>query len=96
MPQAHFYSKPTSVYMACKLLLEGQAISQITLMRSGHGWRLGAIIHRLKTEYAWPIHTTYSSPDHVAFYSLKADVDLTALCFPPSAKALGKLVRGAE
>jgi len=51
---------------------------------------LGAIIHRLKTEYAWPIQTTYSTPDNVAFYSLKADVDHTTLRFPPSASALGK------
>ncbi len=90
-----FYSKHTSVHMACKLLLDGQTISQITLMRSGHGWRLGAIIHRLKTEYGWPIHTIYSTPDNVAFYSIKADIDRTALRLPPSASALGKL-EGAE
>ena len=95
MTDDKFYSKPTSVYMACKLLLEGQTISQVTLMQTGHGWRLGAIIHSLKTKYAWPIQTTYSTPDNVAFYSLKAGIDRTALRFPQSASALGKL-EGAQ
>jgi len=90
MTQETFYSKPTSVYMTCKLLLEGQTISQITLMQSGHGWRLGAIMHRLKWEYGWPIQTEYTSPGNVALYTLSPDADRSALRFPKSAKALGK------
>ena len=90
-----FYSKPTQVFWTCKALLEGREISHRTEIREVRGWRLGAIIHRLKTDYCWPIQTTYSTPDNVAFYSLKADVDRTTLRFPPSASALGKL-EGAE
>jgi len=85
-----FFSKPTQVFWTCKALLDGREISHRTEIREVRGWRLGAIIHRLKTEYAWPIQTTYSTPDNVAFYSLKADVDHTTLRFPPSASALGK------
>ncbi|GAA6176967.1 hypothetical protein [Sulfitobacter pacificus] len=90
MAQANFYSKPTSVYMACKLLLDGQTISQITLMQSGHGWRLGAIMHRLRWEYGWPICTEYTS-GHIALYSLAPGTDTATLRFPKSAKALGKV-----
>lgn len=89
------HSGPTQVYWTCKALLDGRTISHRTEIREVRGWRLGAIIHRLKSEYAWPIHTTYSTPDNVAFYSLKADVERTTLRFPPSASALGKL-EGAE
>jgi hypothetical protein len=95
MTDDKFYSKPTQVFWTCKALLDGRTISHRTEIREVRGWRLGAIIHRLKTEYAWPIHTAYSAPDNVAFYSLKTDVDRTALSFPRSAAALGKL-EGAE
>ena len=90
-----FYSKPTQVYWTCKALLDGRTISHRTEIREVRGWRLGAIIHRLKNDYAWPIHTTYSTPDNVAFYSLTAGTDCTALRFPPSASALGQ-VEGAQ
>ena len=89
MPQANFYSKPTSVYWTCKALLSGDTISQLTQIQHVKGWRLGAIIHRLKSEYGWPIQTAYRFPDNVAFYSLSKTADRAKLSFPPSAKALG-------
>ena len=89
MAAANFYSKPTSVYIACKLLLDGQTISQITLMQSGHGWRLGAIMHRLRWECGWPIYTEYTS-GRIALYSLAPGTDPTKLRLPKSAEGLSK------
>ncbi len=99
MPQAHFYSKPTSVYWVCDALMNGRTISQATQIKHVRGWRLPAIVHRLKTEYAWPICTEYSKPDNVAFYTLPKDVDRSKLRLPKSAKTLTKkdafaLIRG--
>ncbi len=90
MPQANFYSKPTSVYWTCKALLDQRTISQLTQIQNVKGWRLGAIIHRLKHEYGWPIHTEYTSPGHVALYSLAPGTDRAALRFPKSAKSLAQ------
>jgi hypothetical protein len=88
MTEQQFFSGQTQIFWACKALLDGRIISHRNEIREVHSWRLGSIIHRLKAEYEWPIHTSYSTPDHVAFYSLKSDADRTILRFPPSAKAL--------
>jgi hypothetical protein len=85
-----FYSGKTQVFWTCKSLLDGLTISHITEIREVRGWRLGAIIHRLKADYAWPIQTSYRKPDNVAFYSLSTDADRSSLRFPPSAKMLGQ------
>lgn len=90
MTQPHFYSKPTSVYWTCKALLDGRTISHQTEIREVHGWRLGAIVHRLKAEFGWPICTEYTSPGRIALYRLSPDADRTKLRFPKSAKALCK------
>jgi len=89
MKPDQFYSGQTQVFWTCQALLKGRTISHVTEIREVRGWRLGAIIHRLKTDYAWPIQTTYRKPDNVAFYSLSPDADRSALRFPPSASALG-------
>ncbi len=89
MKPDQFYSRPTQVYWTCEALLNGRTISHVTEIREVRGWRLGAIIHRLKSEYAWPIKTTYRKPDNVAFYSLSPDADRATLRFPPSASVLG-------
>lgn len=91
MTQAHFYSKPTSVYWTCKALLDKRTISQLTQIQNVKGWRLGAIIHRLRHEYGWPIHTEYTSPGHIAFYSLAPGTDPATLRFPKSAMSLHKM-----
>jgi len=81
------YSSETQVFWTCKALLDNRTINHRMEFREVHGWRLGAIIHRLKHDYGWPIHKV-SGPRNVAFYSLKADIDRTKLRFPPSARAL--------
>jgi hypothetical protein len=85
-----FYSGKTQVFWTCKALLDGRTINQQTEINEVRGWRLGAIIHRLKNEYNWPIEPDYRGPQNVAHYSLKAGIDRTTLRFPPSAKALRK------
>lgn len=86
-----FYSGQTQVFWTCQALLKGRTISHVTEIREVRGWRLGAIIHRLKSDYAWPILTTYRKPDNVAFYALSPDADRKALRFPPSAQTLSKV-----
>ncbi|MFD2739961.1 hypothetical protein ACFSUD_10305 [Sulfitobacter aestuarii] len=90
MTQSKFYSSDSQVFWTCKALLNGRTISHKTEIREVRGWRLGAIVHRLRHDYGWPIHTEYRGPQNVAHYSLKAGIDRAALRFPRSASALGK------
>lgn len=94
MTHENFYSSDSQVFWTCKALLEGRTISHKTEIREVRGWRLGAIIHRLRHHYNWPIHAEYRGPQNVAHYSLKAGIDRGKLRFPRSAKALGNA--GAE
>jgi hypothetical protein len=55
------FSGKTQVFWACKVLLDGRVINQQTEINEARGWRLGAIIHRLKNEYGWPIKANYLS-----------------------------------
>jgi hypothetical protein len=89
--QDRFYSRPSQVYWCCKALIEGRTISHKTEIREVRGWRLGAIIHRLKTAYAWPILVEYRGPENVAYYRLSSDCDRSKLRFPPSARALAEV-----
>ena len=90
MKHDRMYSNPTQVYWCCKALLDGRIISHRTEIREVNGWRLGAIIHRLKKKYHWPIVAEYRGPENVAYYSLPPGTDRTRLQFPPSAKALAQ------
>ncbi len=85
-----FYSSPTQVFWCCKALLEGRTISHKTEIREVRGWRLGAIVHRLKSSFGWPILTEYRGPENVAYYRLSPGCDLSKLRFPPSARALSE------
>ncbi|MFD0860415.1 hypothetical protein [Roseovarius aquimarinus] len=89
MKHDNFYSSDSQVFWTCKALLDGRTISHKTEIREVRGWRLGAIIHRLRHEFGWPIQTEYRGPQNVAHYSLKAGIDRAALQFPRSARALG-------
>jgi hypothetical protein len=89
MSSNQWYSGETQVYWTCKALMDGRTISHKTEIREVRGWRLGAIIHRLKTEYRWPILVEYRGPENIADYWLSKDADLRALRLPRSAKALG-------
>lgn len=85
-----WYSGQSQVFWTCKALLEGRTISHKTEIREVRGWRLGAIIHRLRHHYGWPIHAEYRGPENIAHYSLKAGTDRNKLRFPRSARALGQ------
>lgn len=90
MTQNRFYSSPTQVYWTCKAFLDGRTITHRTEIREVRGWRLGAIVHRLRHEYGWPIEVEYRGSENVAHYWLKPDADRDRLRLPPSAKALGR------
>jgi hypothetical protein len=93
MTQANFYSSDSQVFWTCKALMDGRTISHKTEIREVRGWRLGAIIHRLRHTYGWPIHAEYRGPQNVAHYSLKEGIDRAALRFPRSARALADKAR---
>lgn len=90
---SRWYSSPTQVYWTCKALLDGRTISHKTEIREIKGWRLGAIIHRLKNKYGWPVLVEYRGPENVAHYRLEPGTDISRLRFPPSA---GPLADGPE
>jgi hypothetical protein len=84
-----WFSGQTRVFWTCKALMDGRTISHKTEIREVRGWRLGAIIHRLKHEYNWPIQAEYRGPQNIAHYWMCQSANRAALRFPPSAKALG-------
>lgn len=89
-----WYSSPTQVFWTCKALTEGRTISHRTEIREVKGWRLGAIIHRLKSVYGWPIATELRGAENVAHYRLRPGTDISRLDYPPSAKALADGLKG--
>lgn len=84
----NWYSNNTQVFWTCKALLDGRTISHKTEIREVRGWRLGAIVHRLKSEFHWPIVTEYRGPENIAYYSMRPGFDRAALSFPRSAQSL--------
>jgi hypothetical protein len=86
--QDRWFSNPTQVYWCCKALINGRVISHRTEIREVKGWRLGAIIHLLKTKYHWPIDVEYRGAECVAYYRLHPGTDPARLTYPPSAAAL--------
>ena len=88
MNSGQWYSGQSQVFWTCKALIDGRIINHRTEIREVRGWRLGAIIFRLKRHYGWPIETGYRGRDNIAHYSLKVGTDLRSLKYPPSARAL--------
>lgn len=86
--QDRWFSSPTQVYWACKALIDGRTISHKTEIREVKGWRLGAIIHLLRSRYDWPIEVDYRGSECVAHYRLRPGTDAADLAYPPSAKGL--------
>ena len=84
----NWYLNQSQVAWTCAALLSGRKISHRAEIREARGWRLGAIIHRLRRHYGWPIATEYRGPENVAFYSLPPDCDRSNLRFPRSARHL--------
>lgn len=85
-----WYSNPTQVFWTCKALIDGRVINHRTEIREAKGWRLGAIVHRLKTDYGWPILAEYRGPENIAHYRLAPGTDPARLRYPPSARRLAE------
>lgn len=85
-----FYSSATQVEWTCRALLSGRTIGHRTEIAEAQGWRLSAIVWRLKNEYGWPIWTEYTGPENHAEYKLAVGCDRASLRFPPSARHLSK------
>ncbi len=88
MSSNQWYSNLTQVFWTCKAFLEGRTISHKTEIREVRGWRLEAIVHRLKSEFGWPIQTEYRGPKNVAYYSMKPGFDRMELRFSRSVRSL--------
>lgn len=87
---ARWYSSPTQIYWACKALKEGRTVTHKTEIREAKGWRLAAIMERLRKRYGWPILTEYRGPENVAHYRLQPGADIARLRYPPSAARLAE------
>lgn len=83
-----WYSNPTQIYWACKALIEGRTLTHRTEIREVRGWRLAAIVEKLRNRYGWPIVAQYRGPENIAYYRLSPDADISRLRFPPSAASL--------
>lgn len=84
----NWFSGETQIKWTCQALIKGRVISHRTEIREVKGWRLGAIIHRLKSEFQWPIEVEYKGSENVAHYRLRPGTDPARLTYPPSASGL--------
>lgn len=85
-----FYSSTSQVSWTCNALLSGRSIGHDNEIAEAKGWRLSAIIHRLKRRYGWPILTEYSGPENHARYKLAPGTDRSKLEYPASARHLAE------
>ena len=92
----HWHSNHTQVYWTCKALVQGRTINHMDEIGEARGWRLGAIIHNLRTKYDWPIETDYRGPERIAHYYLIGRPVWQGLSFPRSAKPLRDELREAS
>lgn len=81
----HWFSKPTQIAWTCRALALGRTLTHRDVIAERRAWRLGAIIHTLKTRYGWPIEVQYLGDDRVASYRLADGCNVLALEFPRSA-----------
>ena len=84
----YWYSNRTQICWTCWALVQGRTITHMDEIGEVQGWRLGAIVHTLRSKYAWPIDTEYRGPERLAPYRLSGRCDLRALEFPKSAIGL--------
>lgn len=87
---AGFYSSATQVEWTCRALLSGRTIGHREEITEAKGWRLSAIVWRLKHRYGWPILTQYTGPENHAEYKLEQGIDRSRLRYPPSARHLSE------
>lgn len=85
-----FFSSDSQIRWACKALLSGRTVGHNDEIAESKGWRLAAIVWRLKNEYDWPITTEYVGPENRATYKLQPGTDRAKLEFPRSARDLSK------
>jgi len=90
-----WYSNRTQVYWTCRALATGRTISTLDEIGEARGWRLGAIIHTLRTQYGWPILTDYVGPERIGHYRLPKDCNVLALNYPRSAKDVRAEIKAA-
>ena len=64
-----WYSNDTQISWVCNALIDGRTITHRDEIAEVRGWRLAAVIHRLRTRYKWPITTVYDDAK-VAHYKL--------------------------
>jgi|GEM_PF-1927976 hypothetical protein len=65
-----WFSGDTAVSWTCRELIKGRAISHADEIAEVGAWRLGAIIHVLRTRYRWPITTERRGAERIAYYRL--------------------------
>lgn len=90
MPHDMTFSSPTQVFWTCAALLGGRTIGHDDEIAEVQGWRLAAIVWKLKHRYGWPILTEYTGPENRAAYKLQPGCDRSRLRFPPSARNLAE------
>ena len=47
------------MFWTCEALIRSRIISTRAGVRAVKGWRLAAIVHRMRSDYGWPIQTEY-------------------------------------
>lgn len=90
MTEQGFYSSDSQIRWACIGFLSGRTLGHNDEIAEAQGWRLAAIVWRLKNKYGWPISTEYVGPENRACYKLIPGTDRAKLAFPPSARDLAK------
>lgn len=65
-----WFSGDTAIAWTCRQLLRGRTISHADEIEEVGAWRLGAIIHVLRTRYKWPIVTERRGVERIAYYRL--------------------------
>lgn len=88
MTEQGFFSSHSQIRWACAGLLSGRTLAHNDEIAEAQGWRLAAIVWRLKNKYGWPISTEYVGPENRAAYKLQPGIDRAKLTFPPSARDL--------
>ncbi len=88
MSSNRFYSSPSQIFWVCNALLQGRSINHLDEIKAVKGWRLAAIIFRLKSEFGWPIEGAYRGEENIKHYWLRPGTKRQSLKFPPSARTL--------
>ncbi|NVK48035.1 MAG: hypothetical protein HWE33_17245 [Rhodobacteraceae bacterium] len=96
MAKDRYYSNPTQIYWVCKNLIAGRTLTHKTEIREVNGWRLAAVIHKLKEDFHWPIRDQYRGKDNIKHYWLAPGTDPRFLSYPVSAVRLKDELEGGE